>query len=1467
MSKIHHSSLREDYISISDFSNILIPGLTRDYCLPELERSILSIQYASDYAVDRNVRRYLYDTLQTGTFEIVSPFSGEAAAAEFSIVLKDKTTFVFFDNFIVGLGHLGMGFPIMALIIPEKRLFIKILDDFWGVQERHLIEVAAVLQNLPSSTVSTKTELWLVSGDANFAHHAWNQLSSLQAISESGLSHKKFHLVSTHEPLGPIDSLFPELAHWDMRRVMTWELENINRLDRLVLPIGGDRIPKTLVERIVKTATVRRHTDKIANLLERLERSEGPVLWMSIRTRNRTATNQVEMLTEIAREFLSEYGSGHVILDGHSYMEDVASNLGYDPVAQRAIVDDDESTANQIITGLAASSSPVDKILVAVGLPIGESIVLAQKADFYFCHHGTVQHKIGWFTSRVGVVHCNRRTTEVLPALYVQDQSEMAGLPVYVPLELIEAPEPNPSEANLEQVLKTENYRFIDKDAVRDLTLNLLRKNVADRFRCNAPNDEISSVVNDEEPQLQLLESSGTGSATVNPLESSGTGSTTLNPSGTAWPRLAAKLTAGLMRLTGRTHNLTREIEASGLFDWKFYTFAYTDVPSDPRRALQHFSTIGISQARHPNLTFNPREYVSDNPDVGSASGAFLHYIRFGKNEGRHCEEVPARIDFESTATLIEQSGLFDRAIYAERVPVVAEHRWNPSIHYLIVGARKGIEPLSDYSMNRYLALYPDVRSAGTNPLVHWLISGSKELRTLPSYDDEPEWVDASRVYSLPDDVVNLDLTAGRAFFSSFDFSFTDREHVGLHKQCVHWLSKQVLQSAPPGASPKVSVVIPVYGQLDYVLNCLDSLRTHKTNNSFEIIVCDDASPEHDQISLLKQIPWVRYIHREKNGGFIECCNSAAGEAKGEIIVFLNSDTRVVDSWLDELVWSFKNLNAGIVGSKLINADGTLQEAGGIIFNDGSGYNYGRGNDSNDPRYCYARQVDYISGASIAIISEIWRKIGGFDKHYAPAYCEDVDIAFKVRELGYGVWYQPFSRVIHYEGITHGRNIHSGIKAYQTANLKKLFDRYRSKIAEHATLYVSPDHAATREQKKLMLVIDALTPAPDQDSGSVMTFEVMRTYRELGFTEHFLPAHHPFWSKKYSTDLQRRGVCCHYHPFSPSIITLAERARGFDLALIYRHEVASIVYEDVRELMPVAPVIFANVDLHYLRESRGAETTGDKHALARAEITKSSELKMFAQADASFVHTKVERDIIQHELPAKVDNIVVFPWLAEAADFSNPFEERSDVMFLGNFPHTPNVDSILYFMECIWPDIEKRLPDNARLLIVGNKPPIEVMALASPRIVVTGFVEDLGPYFSTSKVFVAPLRYGAGIKGKIVNSFAHGVPCVATKVAAEGIAGDKDSHVIVQDDPKLFADEVVRLYTDEDRWNLVQREGLAFLEKNYSRSRAATLCGEAFDIATEVWKRRQQYKRSMELRRLMLEQGDIQRAAPEHPDH
>jgi len=248
---------------------------------------------------------------------------------------------------------------------------------------------------------------------------------------------------------------------------------------------------------------------------------------------------------------------------------------------------------------------------------------------------------------------------------------------------------------------------------------------------------------------------------------------------------------------------------------------------------------------------------------------------------------------------------------------------------------------------------------------------------------------------------------------------------------------------------PRVSIVIPVYNKVIYTDNCLRSVQQRDPETSKEVIVINNNSSDETATLLAQLSGAVNVVNNADNKGFVGACRQGAALATGEFILFLNNDTQVLPDWLNSLVRVMDaNAQIGIAGSKLIYPDGHLQEAGGIIFSDASGCNYGREQDPTLAHVNVSRAVDYCSGASLLIRRTLWEQLGGFDQRYAPAYYEDTDLCFATREAGYTVWYCHESEVIHHEGITAGTDINSGYKAYQAINRDKFIDKWRVVLTE-----------------------------------------------------------------------------------------------------------------------------------------------------------------------------------------------------------------------------------------------------------------------------------------------------------------------------------------------------------------------------------------------------------------------------------
>ncbi|HET9048334.1 MAG TPA: glycosyltransferase [Chiayiivirga sp.] len=622
----------------------------------------------------------------------------------------------------------------------------------------------------------------------------------------------------------------------------------------------------------------------------------------------------------------------------------------------------------------------------------------------------------------------------------------------------------------------------------------------------------------------------------------------------------------------------------------------------------------------------------------------------------------------------------------------------------------------------------------------------------------------------------------------------------------------------PLSDAPQVSIVIPVYNHLETTLVCLRSLAATKNRLTHEIIVVDDCSSDASA-TVLPSIAGLRYQRNVENLGFIGACNAGAASARGQFVVFLNNDTAVQDGWLDALIDTFdQHRDVGLVGSKLVYPDGRLQEAGGIVFADGSGWNYGRFDDPSKPEYNFVREVDYCSGAAIALRTDLFRQFGGFDAHYAPAYYEDTDLAMKVRQAGLRVLYQPASVVVHFEGISSGTDTASGTKRYQVINKEKFQARWKDALALHPSPALATHEgvvlARQHRLKKQVLVIDATTPQPDHDSGSVRLCNILRLLLEEGCAVTFF-ADNRAHVEGYTQALQQLGVEVLWHPhLSDPVEWFARHGSRFDLVFVSRHYIASRYLSLVRAHAPKARFAFDTVDLHYLREQRAAELAGSAELARTAEGTRKQELALIEASDVTLVVSPVEKELLAREAP--MARVEILSNVHEVFGCRRGFDERKGIWFVGGYQHPPNVDAALWFAQDILPLVRAELPE-LEFHLVGSKAPNEVMALAElPGVRFHGFVNDIEPFLDGCRLAVAPLRYGAGVKGKVNMSMSYGQPVVATPIAVEGMFAEAERDVLVAEEPQAFAAAVLRAYRDEALWASLSSNGLANVTRHFS---------------------------------------------------
>jgi len=609
---------------------------------------------------------------------------------------------------------------------------------------------------------------------------------------------------------------------------------------------------------------------------------------------------------------------------------------------------------------------------------------------------------------------------------------------------------------------------------------------------------------------------------------------------------------------------------------------------------------------------------------------------------------------------------------------------------------------------------------------------------------------------------------------------------------------------------PEVSIVIPTFNKAHYLYQCLKSILLH-TDLPYEVIVVDDCSQDATS-ELLERVRNIHVVTHDQNLDFIRSSNDGARLARCRYILFLNNDVVVTPRWLSMLVSTMDYIpDCGAVGAKLVRPDGTLQEAGSIVWQDGSATGYGRDDDPLKPEYCYLREVDYCSAACLLVRADLFHDVDGFDERYLPAYYEDTDLCLSIRELGYRVIYQPLVTVYHYE---YGSRPFARAEALMEANQRQLVQK-RPDLLSRQYPYGHLLKARDRRAGRRILVIDDQVPAAYLGSGFPRAHKLVEFLCESHCIVTFIPVANPTAHEPTTHELQQAGVEVFYGTtFVPEAV-LRNRAGHYDAVIISRPHNAHKYLRLVRECFPTARVIYDAEAVFSLRDFLRAEAEGRRLTERQKSRMLRNELAVLNQADVVITVSEAERDVMRSG--TSHDNVVVWGHPHALHAPTRSFSARRDLLFVGGFisGHPPNVDAVHYFVEHVFPRILQALP-GCRLFVVGSQPPPSIAHLASDSIVITGFVDSLQQYYEQCRVFVAPIRFMAGISLKLIEAMSYGIPTVASPVAASGLNLRDRAETLIGNDDEDFIAKVLELYVNETLWHEIQHTA-----QNYVRDRCS----------------------------------------------
>jgi len=674
--------------------------------------------------------------------------------------------------------------------------------------------------------------------------------------------------------------------------------------------------------------------------------------------------------------------------------------------------------------------------------------------------------------------------------------------------------------------------------------------------------------------------------------------------------------------------------------------------------------------------------------------------------------------------------------------------------------------------------------------------------------------------------------TAGAAFRGMVHYETWKRVHsaVFAEPQPIAELPVSRLEAEtrfePAPEPPVVSII--VCAQHGYVasLRCLHRIATNPPAARYEVILIDDACGD-PHMHKLARIPGLRVETQTTAIGYARCCNRVANLARGEYLHFLSDRILIHEGWLDGLLRVFEmRPDCALVGPKMLLADGRLQAAGGVVWRDGSAWHFGHGDNPAQSDYSYLRETDYCSGVAIVMRSALFKRLGRFTATDTPTHCEDVDFAFKIRASGARVYFQPASRV---SQLQFGDVSANGIGRKQLENARAIRASWASVLdAEHRP-YDSGVRIARERLKphRTVLIVDHYVPKPDRDAGSRTVWEFIRTLLADGWNVKFWP--HALWYEPgYTERLQALGVEVFYGAENSDRFGALLQELGTSVAavLINRPLMAKEYLSQVRRYSQ-AKVLYYGHDIHYLRLREQARVLGirpnhEERLMSRLEprIWKLCDVVLYA-SDSEVAEVRN----LDPRTDARVVPVLAFDRFGTPRTHRRP--GKSKLLLVAGFGHPPNRDGALWLTRDVLPILRRRGLDF-ELNVVGANVADELSAHLRPDIRLLGPVSDpeLDELYQTSDLALVPLRYGAGVKGKVVEALRWGLPLVTTPAGTQGLTGI-ERILPVCADAVQFAGQIERLLADRAELEKMSRAMIEYARSRFSRDALRTVLAEA----------------------------------------
>jgi GT2 family glycosyltransferase len=647
---------------------------------------------------------------------------------------------------------------------------------------------------------------------------------------------------------------------------------------------------------------------------------------------------------------------------------------------------------------------------------------------------------------------------------------------------------------------------------------------------------------------------------------------------------------------------------------------------------------------------------------------------------------------------------------------------------------------------------------------------------------------------------------------------------------------------------PDVSILIILFNQAALTYGCLESLQA-MAKRDIELIIVDNASSDQTA-GLLARIDGARIIRNRENLHFLRAVNQGAQFATGAFLLLLNNDAVVMANSIGRAVDILRiDPTIGAVGGKIILPDGRLQEAGSILWSDGSALGYGRGDDPQRPDYQFQREVDYCSGAFLMIRRALFEELNRLDPIYAPAYYEETDLCLRLHKQGYRIVYDPMIEILHMEFASSPSS--GAALALQAKNRLTFLDRHKDILDQKYPPGSRPLDARDPAAKRRILVIDDCVPYETLGAGMPRAAYLLRTLADLGakvtfyprtdgrgtwdmVRQHFPPTIEfmlrtpPILGREYLRELARyfprpiRFIVGRTVRLIRSVLRsganaestpelqgdpvlaafLTDRFDYYDLIIVSRpHNMAALgeILQTKPDLLGHARLIYDAEALFSPREALRLALMGKPMSAQESAKALAEELALAKPAQGIFAVNELDAE--QFRLAGHHD-VQVLGHALEPIITPNDFHQRSGLLFIGNMDSdlSPNVDGMIWFAREIAPILSRDHHLDWRLDAIGRADAWNLRRINVDAIHWHGPVLDPTSFYNGARLFIAPTRFAAGIPHKIHEAAARGLPVVATSILAQQLGWEAEQDLLVADSPQDFAAQIARLYQDENLW-------------------------------------------------------------------